>query len=199
MLHYEHPFLRSRDILCNMNKDHIIHIPEPKVSHMLFADTRVSRIWLLLRIYVGWSWLMAGWEKVTNSAWIGVHAGSAIQGFLNGALQKTAGANPDVSSWYASFIQNIALHHTVFLSYLVTFGELAVGIALILGIFTGIAAFFGIVMNFNYLFAGTVSINPLLLLIELFLILAWRNAGWIGLDRYIMPWLGVPWEKKTRM
>jgi thiosulfate dehydrogenase [quinone] large subunit len=84
--------------------------------------------------------------------------------------------------------------HPIFFSYLITFGELAVGVGLILGAFTGIAAFFGILMNFNYLFAGTVSINPLLLLIELFLVLAWRNAGWLGLDRWLLPYLGVPWQ-----
>lgn len=46
----------------------------------------------------------------------------------------------------------------------------------------------------RFLFAGTTSINPLLLLIELFLVLAWRNAGWLGLDRWLLPWLGVPWQ-----
>ena len=49
-------------------------------------------------------------------------------------------------------------------------------------------------MNLNYLFAGTVSINPLLFLIQLFLVLAWRTAGWYGLDRYILPYLGTPWQ-----
>lgn len=172
-----------------------IEIPEPKLSRFLFSDTRFAWAWLILRLYVGYEWIMAGWEKFTNPAWIGPQAGSAIQGFLNNALQNASGAHPAVSSWYAYFISNVALAHTVFFSYLITFGELAVGIGLIVGIFTGIAAFFGGLMNFNYLFAGTVSTNPLLLLIELFLILAWRNAGWLGLDRFVLPALGVPWQK----
>ena len=78
---------------------------------------------------------------------------------------------------------------------MVAYGELLVGVALTLGLFTGIAAFFGGFMNMNYLFAGTVSTNPLLFLIQLFLILAWRVAGWYGLDRYILPLLGTPWDK----
>jgi thiosulfate dehydrogenase [quinone] large subunit len=173
-------------------------IPEPKLSRFLFGDTRIAWVWLLLRVYVGYEWVMAGWEKVTNSAWVGAHAGTAIMGFLSGAVAKATGTNPAVASWYAMFITTVAIPHAVLFSYIVAFGELAVGVGLILGAFTGIAAFFGAFMNFNYLFAGTVSINPLLLLIQLFLILAWRNAGWLGLDRWLLPWLGVPWQREKK-
>jgi thiosulfate dehydrogenase [quinone] large subunit len=171
-----------------------IQIPEPPLSRFLFADTRMSWLWLLLRVYVGWQWAVAGYEKVISPVWVGPKAGVALTGFLKGALMKTAGEHPDVSSWYASFLQGFVIHHTVEFSYLISFGELLVGVALILGLFTGIAAFFGGFMNMNYLFAGTVSINPLLFLIELFLILAWRVAGWIGVDRYLLPLLGTPWK-----
>ena len=111
-----------------------------------------------------------------------------------GALKKTGGAHPDVSGVYAAFLQNFVLPNTSFISHLVAYGELLVGIGLILGIFTGIAAFFGAFMNMNYLFAGTISTNPIMFLIELFLILAWRIAGWYGLDRYLLPMLGTPWQ-----
>jgi len=174
--------------------DVAVEIPEPKVARFVFADTRFAWVWFLLRLYVGYQWLMAGWEKVTSTAWVGAQAGTALEGFLKGSLQLASGAHPAVSGWYAYFIQNVALAHPVVFSYLVTFGELAVGLGLVLGAFTGIAAFFGVLMNFNYLFAGTVSINPLLLLIQLFLILAWRNAGWFGLDHYLLPEIGAPWQ-----
>lgn len=172
----------------------VIDIPEPKLSRFLFGDTRMAWVWLVLRLYIGYEWIVAGWGKATSAAWTGSAAGSAMQGFLNGALAKTTGAHPDVSSWYAYFISNFVLHHTVFFSYLVTYGELAVGVALIIGAFTGIAAAFGAFMNLNYLFAGTLSVNPFLFVIELFLIIAWRNAGWLGLDRWLLPKLGVPWK-----
>lgn len=172
-----------------------VEIPEPKVSRFVFSDTRFSWVWLLLRLYVGYQWITAGWEKVTNAAWVGPQAGSAMKGFLAGAIQNASGSHPAVSAWYAYFVNNFAILHPIFFSYIVTFGELAVGLGLILGAFTGIAAFFGAFMNFNYLFTGAVSINPLLLLIQLFLVLAWRNAGWLGLDRFILPALGVPWQK----
>ncbi len=177
-----------------MAKEFVTQIPEPPISRFLFADTRLAIVYLLIRIYVGWEWLTAGYEKVTNPMWVGPKAGVALNGFLIGAVKKATGAHPDVSGWYGAFVSGFALHHTVLFSYAVSFGEFFVGIGLILGIFTGIAAFFGAFMNMNYLFAGTISINPFLFLIELFIILAWRVAGWIGLDRFILPLLGTPWQ-----
>lgn len=177
------------------NAEVVTQIPEPPLSRFLFADTRVSWLWLILRIYVGWQWVEAGWAKVTSPMWVGSQAGVALQGFLMGAMKKTGGAHPDVSGWYGMFLHNFVVPNASMVSYLVAYGELLVGFALIVGLFTGIAAFFGGFMNMNYLFAGAVSTNPLLFVIELFLILAWRVAGWYGLDRYILPLLGTPWQK----
>lgn len=170
-------------------------VPEPRLSKFFFADTRIAWVWLLVRCYVGWEWLTAGWGKVQSAAWVGANAGGALKGFLNGALAKTTGAHPDVQGWYATFLQNVVLPNAAFFSHLVAFGELLVGVALMLGVFTGIAAFFGAFMNMNYLLAGTVSTNPILFLASLFLILAWRTAGWIGIDRFLLPALGTPWHK----
>lgn len=171
-----------------------IEIPEPKLSRIMFSDTRFSWVWLILRVYVGWEWLSAGWEKFMSPAWVGPQAGQAIGGFISGALSKASGSNPAVASWYASFISGVVVPHLGLFSYMVTFGELLVGIGLILGAFTGIAAFFGAFMNLNYILAGTISINPMLFVAELLLILAWRNAGWLGVDYWLLPVLGVPWR-----
>ena len=109
-------------------------------------------------------------------------------------MAKTVGEHPDVQGFYAWVLQNLVQPYPVVWSYLIVFGEILVGIGLILGIFTGIAAFFGAFMNLNYLLAGTVSVNPVLFILSLFLILAWRTAGWWGLDRWILPALGTPWR-----
>lgn len=166
-------------------------VTEPGISQFLFADTRLAPLWAILRIYVGWQWLNAGWHKVTDPAWVGPQAGTAVTGFLQGALAKTTGERPSVSGWYGSFIENVALPNATLFSYLVAFGEVAVGIALILGLLTGIAAFFGGLMNANFLLAGTLSSNPLLFILATWLVLAWRVAGWWGLDRWVLPKLGV--------
>jgi thiosulfate dehydrogenase [quinone] large subunit len=172
----------------------IQQLEEPAVARLLFADVRFAWIWLILRVYVGYEWLMAGIDKIGNPAWTGSNAGAAITGFANGALNKTGGAHPDVQTWYASFLRDVVLPYPKAWSYLITIGETAVGIALILGLFTGIAAFFGSLMNSNYLLAGAVSSNPILFIIATWLVLAWRVAGWWGLDRWVLPALGTPWR-----
>ena len=175
-------------------KKYVTRLEEPPASRALFGDVRLAWLWLILRLFVGYEWLRAGWGKLFSPAWTGSKAGAAISGFVQGALSKTAGEHPDVQGFYAWFLQHLVQPFPVFWSYLIVFGEILVGIGLILGIFTGIAAFFGAFMNINYLLAGTVSVNPVLFIISLFLILAWRTAGWLGLDRWILPVLGTPWR-----
>jgi thiosulfate dehydrogenase [quinone] large subunit len=172
----------------------ISSLSDSPVARVLFGDVRLAWVWLILRIYVGYEWLSAGWGKLHNPAWVGGKAGTALTGFINGALSKATGDHPDVQSWYAAFLQNIVLPNAGVWSYIVSIGEFLVGVALILGIFTGIAAFFGSFMNVNYLMAGTVSTNPILFVIATWLVLAWKTAGWIGLDHWLLPALGTPWR-----
>jgi thiosulfate dehydrogenase [quinone] large subunit len=67
-----------------------------------------------------------------------------------------------------------------------------VGLGLALGALTGFAALGGILMNASFIIAGSVSSNPLLLLLEILILWAWRSAGWLGLDRFLLPRLEVP-------
>jgi thiosulfate dehydrogenase (quinone) large subunit len=158
----------------------------------LLGDVRWAWLWLILRVYLGWQWLGPGLDKLQDPAWTGSQAGAAITGFVNEALTKTGGEHPDVQGWYAWFLQNLVLPNAVFWSYLVAWGETLVAIALILGFLTGIAAFFGTFMNMNYLLGGSVSTNPILFTMGILLILAWKTAGWWGLDRWVLPLLSRP-------
>jgi thiosulfate dehydrogenase [quinone] large subunit len=176
------------------NRSSVSHIEEPPFARDLFGSTRWAWLWLLVRLYAGYQWIEAGWGKLTNPAWVGAKSGTALTGFIQGALTKTSGAHPDVQSWYAWFLNHVVLPNVKVWSYLVSFGEFMVGLALLVGLFVGIAAFFGLFMNTNYLLAGAVSINPILLLLGMFLVLAWRTAGWWGLDRWVLPALGTPWS-----
>ena len=192
-------------------------IPEPPISRFLFADTRMAWLWLIVRLYVGYEWITAGLEKLTgysfafgsefgqkvSSPWVfGAHDGAAIKGFVGSALAQAGGPHPAVQGWYASFLQNAVLPNATLFAYFVTFGEVLIGLALIFGVLTGIAAFFGVFMNLNFLLAGAVSINPVIGVLALFLVLAWRIAGYYGGDSIVLPLLGTPWtgslmHKKT--
>jgi len=169
-------------------------VTDPPFAQALFGDLRLSWIWLIVRLYVGYEWLLAGYDKIINPAWVGAKAGTALSGFLKNAVSLTSGAHPAVQAWYAFFLKAAMLPAAGFWSYVVAFGETLVGLGLILGVFTGIAAFFGFFMNMNYMLAGSISTNPILLFLSIFLILAWKTAGWLGLDRWVLIDLGTPWS-----
>ena len=176
-----------------MSKSPIV-FQDPPLAQFLFGSTKTAWVWLIVRLYVGWAWLEAGWAKLHAAAWVGPDAGSALAGFVHGALAKTSGAHPDVQGWYAWFLSHGVLSYASVWSHFVAWGELAVGIGLMLGVLTGIAAFFGAFMNLNYLLAGTVSVNPVLGVLGLGIMMAWKVAGYIGADRWLLPFLGTPWR-----
>jgi len=166
--------------------------PEPSISKFFLASDRSAALWFVIRMNVGAAWLLAGWEKINSPTW--GTSGKALTGFAAGALAKASGASPSVQGWYAWFLQHVVLTNAGFFSFVITWGEAAVGLGVLLGILTGIAAGFGVLMNMNYLLAGTVSINPVLGMFGLFLCLSWRVCGWIGVDRWLLPALGLPWK-----
>jgi thiosulfate dehydrogenase [quinone] large subunit len=45
--------------------------------------------------------------------------------------------------------------------------------------------------------SGSTSANPIMLTVAFLLVLAWKVAGWIGLDRVLLPALGTPWHAGT--
>lgn len=172
-------------------------IEQSAFTHFLTASTTSAPLWLLVRLYLGYEFLMAGWGKVANPAWFGSDAGAALQGFVNGAVAKTvcaptvaaAACHPAVQMWYASFLESTVLPNLVVWSNAVVLGEIMIGLGLIVGLLTGAAAFFAFFMSWNFLLAGTVSTNPILVVLALSIFAARRVAGYWGLDRYAMPYL----------
>jgi thiosulfate dehydrogenase (quinone) large subunit len=157
-------------------------------------------LWLVARLWLGYEWISGGIEKVFgagSAVWVGPKAGTAVTGFLNGAIAKSALApgfdpvktpHPAVQDWYAILVRDYFLPNAVAFSYLVAFGELLVGIALIVGLFTHFAALMGVLMNLAFLFAGTTSTNPQMLVVALTIVLAGGIAvGYYGLDYFARP------------
>src|SRR5690625_675103 len=120
-----------------------------------------------IRIYVGYQWVTAGLGKVMG--------GFDASGFMQGAIAQSGGENPAVQGWWAAFLETVALPNAGLFSFIVAWGEVLVGIALILGIFTNFAALMGITMNFAFLLSGTVSTNAQMVILTIFLIVAGYN------------------------
>lgn len=169
-------------------------IEDPPIAKFLFSDVRTAWVWLILRVWLGYKWFDAGLHKLENPAWM--DGGAALKGFWTGAIQLPETGRPPIAfEWYRSFITYLleAEAYTWF-AKLVVYGEIIVGIALILGLFTGIAAFFGGFMNWNFIMAGAASTNGMLFFISVLLIMAWKVSGFIGLDYFALPFLGTPWR-----
>ena len=143
--------------------------------------------WLVLRLFVGYEFLVAGWDKVASGKSVG---GNAIGGFLQGALKKAAtGEHPEVQGWYVDLVNGVFLPNAVLFSTLVALGEVLVGVALILGIFTKFSALSGAVMNVAFLAAGTSSSNPQMLVMEVAMIFGGAGVAFYGIDHFLMPYL----------
>jgi thiosulfate dehydrogenase [quinone] large subunit len=175
-----------------------VTVTDPPVAEALFGNTRYAWIWLLVRLYVGYNWLSSGLGKLSEPGW--VQTGDILKGFWERAVViPEAPARPLIAvTWYRVFIQSLLESQSyTWFSKLVVAGEILIGIALILGLFTGIAAFLGGFMNWNFMMAGSASTNPILFSLSILLILAWKIAGWIGLDRWLLQVLGTPWKPGT--
>lgn len=169
-------------------------IPDPPLATLLFNSVRSAPIWFGIRIFVGLDWLEAGYHKFSGTGWL--DGGSSLQGYWTRAVTIPPSGKAVISyDWYSGFLQYMLNNgwYTWF-AYVITFGEMLVGIGLILGALVGIAAFFGALMNMSFLLAGSSSSNPILLTLAFLLVMAWKVAGWYGLDRFLLPALGAPWS-----
>ena len=122
-----------------------VRFPDPPMVCAVLADARFAWLWPIPRVYLGWLWLEAGWQRD-----------------------------------HASLAEPMAI------------GQMLAGIALILGILTGLAAFAGGLLGAALAASGAPP--PLHFALAVVLVLDWKTAGWIGLDRWLLPLLGMPWR-----
>jgi thiosulfate dehydrogenase [quinone] large subunit len=171
-------------------------IHDPRGWRLLLGNVLFSIVWMPLRFYVGRDWLAAGEHKLRSDAWM--NGGSALKGFWTGATTipegGTASKAQGTVGWFHDFLVYMLNHEWyTWFAKLIAIGEFLVGLGILVGALVGIAAFFGTLMNFNFELAGTTSVNPVLFGLGVFLVLAWKVAGYWGLDRWLLPALGTPW------
>ncbi len=173
-----------------------IEVEGPAFTRFLFSNTRAGLFWLPIRLFLGFSWLDAGWHKLQDPAWVGAEAGTALAGYWERAVAIPEQGRPAITyDWYRTFLQTLLDNGAEsWMTYVITFGEIAVGLGLIVGMLTGFAAFFGALMNMSFLLAGSASTNPVLFTLAVGIILAWKVAGYYGVDRWLLPLLGTPWH-----
>lgn len=131
----------------------------------------------VLRVYTGIFFLYYGFRKVARGG------DFDISGFLQGRMETAFG-------WYQPLIENVLLPNAGLLSFLVAWGEVALGIALILGLATRYAALAGAFMVANFWFTTGAAFldaqNQDATWLMILLVLALVPAGRIfGLDQQL--------------
>ena len=129
----------------------------------------------MLRIYTGLFFAWHGFGKLRRD-----NFADGLEGFLNAQAGKTFG-------FYQGFVESIVLPNKALFGALVSWGEFAVGVAMILGLATRYAAAAGALLVMNFWFAkgqgffdGT---NHDVVWLVIFIVLGLVPAGMIaGLD-----------------
>jgi thiosulfate dehydrogenase (quinone) large subunit len=169
---------------------------DPRTWKLLLGNVFVSLVWLPIRFFVGREWVAAGEHKLRDDAWM--HGGTALKGYWINATTTPEGrptAPAGTYGWFQDFLHFMLTHEWyTWFAKLIAIGEFLVGIGIILGALVGIAAFFGTLLNFNFMLAGSASTNPVLFGLGVLLVLGWKVAGYFGLDRVLLPTLGAPWK-----
>lgn len=149
---------------------------------------KMAVIWTVLRVWLGIQWLEAGFHKLTG--------GFDASGFLQGAMAKAGGDHPAVAGWYATFLEGFAVPNVELFNILIPWGEVLVGLGLIIGFATIPALLAGAFMNLNFLLAGTISTNPTLYTVAVILLFAGAATYYYGVDRFTVPYLTKRFNEK---
>lgn len=175
-----------------------VEFQDPTWYKRLFSSPMAAPLWLVVRTYLGWQWLTSGYGKVSGDNWIN-NDGIALRGFWTRIVAVPEQGQPPIRyDWYRDFIQfMLDREWYTWFAPVIAFGEVFVGLGLIVGALTGFAALAGITMNFNFMLAGSASTNPVMFLLGILVLLAWKVAGRIGIDRWLLPALGTPWQAGT--
>jgi thiosulfate dehydrogenase (quinone) large subunit len=170
-------------------------VNDPVGWRLLMGNIYFALFWLPMRFFLGRDWLSHGAQKLVDPAWM--NGGEALRGFWERAVVVPETGRPAITyDWFRQLLQYMLDHgwYTWF-AKLVVWGEVLVGLGLLVGALVGLSAFVGTFMNFNYMLAGSASTNPVLFGLAVFLVLASKVGGHWGLDRRLLSALGTPWSR----
>jgi thiosulfate dehydrogenase [quinone] large subunit len=159
---------------------------------------RLPHLWIaLLRVVVGAWFIKAVWTKlVVEWLWGAVPypaVSARFLGFYPKRVAEFAAGNP--LAWYRDFLESVVLPQNRVFATLQAFGEVAVGLGLVLGLLTGLTALVGLFLSLNYGLAsqwmsfGQQGFHVLLVTSMLVFLGARAGRAW-GLDGWILAWLG---------
>jgi thiosulfate dehydrogenase [quinone] large subunit len=161
----------------------------------------MSVAWLAMRVWLGAMWIEAGYEKIwgNESAGFMHNGGSGVKGFAaHGAAAYT---------WWGSFLHSFVVPNSGWIGILVSVAEFLIGLGLVAGCFTRLAALASLALLFTYVMSGTASVCAFYALFAVVILTMWRTASWIGVDGLVASYrehhqgehhfVHLPWKPVT--
>ena len=156
---------------------------DPLLIARCFSGTRLAPVWVAARLYVGWAWLAAGWLMLHQTAWMA--EGTALR---DAWIARDTGAGLGLTD------RLVTIGAVDWIARATAVGLTFAGIAVLLGLATGVVSFVGILLSVNVIVTDTTQLGPEVFAFAVLLVLAWKTSGWIGLDRWLLPLAGAPWQ-----
>jgi thiosulfate dehydrogenase [quinone] large subunit len=151
----------------------------PRALAWLGRSKNMAIVWTAMRVWLGIMWIQAGVAKLwgaENPAFLH-NNGAGVAGF--------AAHGVPAYSWWGSFLHGFVVPNAGWIGILVAVAEFAIGVALVLGLFTPVAALGSLLLLFTYVMSGTASVCAFYALFSVVLLATWRTSGWIGVDGLI--------------
>src|SRR6202167_4545514 len=151
----------------------------PRPLQWLGRSKVMSVAWTAMRVWLGAMWIEARaaklWGKETPAF---LHNnGAGVAGF--------AGHGTAAYSWWGTFMHSFVVPNSGWIGIFVALAEFAIGVALVAGLFTRVAALGSLALLFTYVMSGTASVCAFYALFAIVILATWRTSSWIGLDGVI--------------
>jgi thiosulfate dehydrogenase [quinone] large subunit len=133
-------------------------------------------VWTAMRVWLGVMWIQAGDAKLwgsENAAFLH-NGGAGVAGF--------AAHGVAAYSWWGTFLHHFVVPNAGWIGILVALSEFFIGLALVAGFLTPLAALASLGLLFTYVMSGTASVCAWYALFAIVLLAVWRTASWLGAD-----------------
>lgn len=156
----------------------------------------------ILRVYIGAMWLYEAINKI-NTGWLSNAKIFASTAATTGATEAATTTTPAAVvvpllskplGIMQAIIDNIIAPHAVTFQTMIIFTEIAIGLALIAGLFTFLASGMSIVLCFTFILSAMAGKEILWYIFGGAALLGGAGRAF-GLDYYVMPWLKRWWNK----
>jgi thiosulfate dehydrogenase [quinone] large subunit len=150
--------------------------PTPRAWDWVKESKIMAVGWTAMRVWLGIMWIQAGAAKLWGAESAGfIHNnGAGVAGF--------AAHGTPAYTWWGTFLHGFVVPNAGWIGVLIAVAEFAIGVALVAGLFTRLAALGSLVLLFTYVMSGTASVSAFYALFAIVILTMWRTSSWIGID-----------------